>query len=329
MNDKSSHYDLLKFFATILVVVAHSSRMYTGVGVIKPANASFLLGHITQYIYSFHMPMFIAVSGMVYGLCIDDLNKYKNSIKFIKNKVIRLLVPYLFFGFFYVAPIMTGFRFTDLSYLRYCMHDIVFVKDARHLWYVIVLFEIYIISMLFKPAIQGGTIKNSIVIATILLSIALVSFKFPILFQISNLGYYLIFFYFGVLYNRYYEKANGVIKNYICIIICLALTALVFQYSHVVIKIIKAITGSLAFIGITSYVNSSFLNVKIVNHLNKDGFGIYLFHPMIIYVLFYYFGDMDISPIILCLTIAIASYVLSAILTDAMRKFKLNILIGE
>lgn len=104
--DKSNHYDAIKFVATFLVVLAHASRMYTGTGVVIPYNASNGLDHLTNIIYSFHMPLYMSVSGMVYALCIHDYQKYQDTARFLKNKAIRLLIPYLFFGICFLVFVM-------------------------------------------------------------------------------------------------------------------------------------------------------------------------------------------------------------------------------
>ena len=78
--------------------------MYTGTGVVIPYNASDGLNHLTNIIYSFHMPLYMSVSGMVYALCIHDYQKYQDTARFLKNKAVRLLIPYVFFGICYVNP---------------------------------------------------------------------------------------------------------------------------------------------------------------------------------------------------------------------------------
>lgn len=329
MMKKAAHFDLLKIFATILVVIAHSSRMYTGLGVVSPANPSMILNCLTKLIYSFHMPLFIAISGMVYGLCIDDFEKYKDTFKFIKNKAVRLLIPFFFFGFFYVAPIMILCKFTDYSYLKYCVDGIVLVRNSRHLWYLFVLFEIFVISIFVKPIIQKKTKLINGLFVVALLVISIFSHVLPGIFQISNFGYYLLFFYLGYYFNKYYDKVIEVIRKPICIVIMLAITVATFNITFVMIKILKAITGSLFFVGITSHVNESFLTKKFVIMMNKDGFGIYLFHPMIIYVLYYFWGDKNVNPIVLCFGIAIVAYFLSVVFTEVFRKAHLGVAIGE
>ena len=107
--------------------------MYTGTGVVIPYNASDGLNHLTNIIYSFHMPLYMSVSGMVYALCIHDYQKYQDTAQFLKNKAVRLLIPYLFFGICYVAPVMCLLGFTDQSYLHYCWDGIVLAHNNRHL----------------------------------------------------------------------------------------------------------------------------------------------------------------------------------------------------
>ena len=117
-NNRLEYIDIAKGIGILLVVFGHSS----------------LVLHIENiWIHSFHMPLFIAISGMVYGFCIENLGKYNNSFKFIKNKVVRLLIPFIFFGFFYVAPVMVLCGFTESSYFSYCVNGIILVKNSK-LW---------------------------------------------------------------------------------------------------------------------------------------------------------------------------------------------------
>lgn len=61
----------------------------------------------------------------------------------------------------------------------------------------------------------------------------------------------------------------------------------------------------------------------------KNGFGIYLFHPMIIYVLYVWLGQRDIQPWVLCIGITAAAYLASDYLTRLLRRCRLGVLIGE
>ena len=168
-----------------------------------------------------------------------------------------------------------------------------------------------------------------IAIMFLLLLMAMFSYRLSSIFQISNLGYYLIYFYSGYFFNRYYESIIKYIRNPICIIAMLVITVVAVNCSQIVIKMLKALTGSLLFIGITSYIDKSFMTKKDVALMSRDGFGIYLFHPMIIYVLYYYLGNMNVNPFVLCFGITIVSYLLSAVFSEILRKLHMGFAMGE
>ena len=134
LNKKSVIYDFSKIIVTLIVVLGHITRMYTGKSVLIPKYNSYIFEKLTSIIYSFHMPLFMILSGAVYYFCIFDLYKYKNKSDFIKNKFKRILIPYFVFGFFYVAPIMILFNFSNLSYIEYISRGIIIPLQSRHLW---------------------------------------------------------------------------------------------------------------------------------------------------------------------------------------------------
>ena len=70
-------------------------------------------------------------------------------------------------------------------------------------------------------------------------------------------------------------------------------------------------------------------NLQIIRILSKDSYGIYLFHPMIIYVLFFHLKDYSISPFGVTLIVFTVSFLFSYLLTQVIRKLRLQIIIGE
>ena len=207
----SQRYDLIKVFTTVLVVFGHASRMYTGAGVITPANPSKFLDLCTAIIYAFHMPLYICVSGMVYGFCIDELGKYRDVKKFVLTKTKRLLIPYLFWGIFYVAPIMVIFGFTKQSYLQYAI-NLIIGKDSRHLWFILCLFLIFIVCAIYREICRIFSFnENWIVILLIGLFCNRMANHIPNILCINSLFQYFIWFYLGVLINRYSNRYLNVL----------------------------------------------------------------------------------------------------------------------
>lgn len=77
MNKRLDYIDSLKGFAIMLMVLCHSG----------------LHNSATQWIYSFHMPLFFIVSGFLFS----EPNS-RNFLQYLRKKVKQLLVPFLIFS---------------------------------------------------------------------------------------------------------------------------------------------------------------------------------------------------------------------------------------
>lgn len=150
----------------------------------------------------FHMPLFIFVSGCVYGICIDK-GKYKNGFRFLVNKARRLLIPYYLCGLLIVSPLMVGLGFAHSSYPHYALKSIILAQDGRHLWFIFTLFMLFVIAMIIRSVILRYDGITSMVIS---IAGALLFFVSPYVgytLQLANICKYFIFFMAGVYVNHY------------------------------------------------------------------------------------------------------------------------------
>ncbi len=322
-NNIGKRYDMIKVFATFLVVTAHASRMYTGNGVVTPAVGSLWLAGLTDFIYSFHMPLFICVSGAVYSMCVIDLGKYKNTLKFLTNKAKRLLIPYIVFGLLYVAPVMWKFGFVQGGFLSYCLNGIILAQNNRHLWYVLSLFIIFAFCALINKLPKKA---NCFLTLAILIAVSFVSNRFPLMFSISSAVKYAHYFAAGYIMNKYKEEITAICKNPFMLLL-LAVGFALSYYKDV--EIVKAYSMILIVFGLSDIIPDTVCNNKVFASLKRNSFGIYLFHPMIIYVMFYYLGNIQTNAYLLCFSIAAAAFAVSYVLTEIVRKAHLGIIIGE
>ncbi len=331
-REKVEQYEIIKIITTILVVFGHVTRMYTPDGIVHPLNKSIVLDYITSFIYSFHMPLFVAVSGSIYYFVKMRLNKYSNNSQFIINKAQRLLIPYVVFGILYVAPIMILCNFTESSYLNYIIEGIILSLNPRHLWYIFMLFNVFMAFQFLNKYIT----KYPKLFMFIFILFNIASYKLPVYFQLNTTFRYLIYFYIGYLFeknkndfklnpkkititsflfllvaNYLLKVSNGVIPYIILNMIC-AFLGIIFMYTSVQLLNIKFI-----------------MNLKLYKIIKENSFGIYLFHPMIIYVLFYWLGDKDINPFLLSFIIFVITMIISDSFTRIIRRLRLNVLIGE
>lgn len=334
MNRKSNPsmvYDISKVIAVVLVVVAHSTRMYTSYGAFSTANPSPLLALLTEYIYAFHMPLFIFISGAVYGLCIQR-GKYDMMLPFVATKLKRLLIPYIAFGVFYVAPVMCALDVTSLSFFKYCYYGIIMSMDSRHLWFLLALFNIFVFAAVVRKLLLGSH-KARLVVLLLSGIICVLAGYMPGKYQIGTACRYQLYFMVGACAHFYYEKMAVVAQKtrYFWVLLP-AFLAVKFYYG---ISVFDLLIDD--FVGIWMIVmaavllgsNEKLLASKWFHFLKNYSMGIFLFHPMIIYVCYSELGQRNIPPIVLSMGVALFSILLSVLLTKIVRTLRLGFLMGE
>lgn len=79
------YIDIAKAICIILVVIGHY----------KPVSSPTYWTTLVDIIYTFHMPLFMFASGFIYKQFTPIIYTGKQYVSFIKNKIFRLIVPYL------------------------------------------------------------------------------------------------------------------------------------------------------------------------------------------------------------------------------------------
>ncbi|WP_312832217.1 acyltransferase family protein [Sedimentibacter saalensis] len=316
MEKEQKDYSSLKVFATLLVVFGHSSYIKIGsyLGNIDYSNLyinnSIVAGYINQitaYIYSFHMPLFVFISGAVYYYHNIELDKKYSFIKHIKNKFSRLLIPYFLISLFYVVPIklITGYFNID-NLPRIIKYGVFLGIDAGHLWYIFMLFVLFLIFYLVESQLNK---MNKMINLFIMFLIYWKGYEYlPNLFQISYVARYMIYFYIGYLFQANKNSILELIEGRrIMFLIGTVIYFFVlgeysrenaFMNSEVGTEIVRnLLTISLALIGIAfSYLLVTLKVIEKVNlfKVNKYCFGIYLLHDPINYLLLSVFSKINI-----------------------------------
>lgn len=326
---KTNIYNVMKIICVLLVVIGHITRMYTSSSVFLMRNSSRILEYVTKVIYTFQMPCFMLISGLVFGWCIEK-GKYKENCRFIKNKIKRLLIPYFTFGFLYVAPVMVMLKITDLNYFDFCYEGIVKALDCRHLWYLVSLFIIFITTIFVKNYYIK---KRGYLLLIINFALFFMSDFVTPMFQLQNTLAYQLYFYIGLVLNKYFDKIiNKISKNNVVFIIIFGFLLLtkVFVPENKIYTFIYAILGVLEIISIAIYLmNFDIEKYGLYKTLSKTSFGIYLLHPMIIYIIFNWAKMYTINPYIISFISFIITMSISIVLTKLIQKTKLRIIVGE
>ena len=202
-------YQTIRIIATILVVIGHCSTLAlpirSGEIWVYPGceKADAVISEIKRLIYSFHMPLFMMLSGLTFGLTFPKNGDWQWLVK--RGK--RLLFPYVTVILFALLPIrlLIGYYGENPEWGKILYADIFLTYDIGYLWYLIALFEINTIVFLCRKYILSQNLKRQIYSLTIILCVSVLSFLLKAVpFQLDRAVRYLFWFYLGIVleYHR-------------------------------------------------------------------------------------------------------------------------------
>lgn len=303
-----SNFRKIRVLGVLLVVLGHSVNVYTDFwNVFTSERSSLILLNLGKYIYSFHMPLFFFMSGGVFSYCYFEKNKNKMySVLFEKAK--KLLIPFVFIGIFYMLPIRY-FVGLDEIFKMSVLKFLIGIKTG-HLWFLWALFNIFILMFILLKYDY-----RKMILPVYILNI--ISLKIPNYFMVANTLKFFLWFYIGFIFylekKIIYEKIKNQkskINLLIKIIILLSLVTLAmikyefFLNGGALGKLIRYnLKNLIAFLLIIKYylifdIFSEKINEKSFENLDKLGFGIYLLHEPLIYLMISKINSLNWNPYI-------------------------------
>ena len=345
-----NNISLLRTFAILIVVLGHSMVVYQyNWGIYTPFVKSSFFNALKTYIDTFQMPLFIFISGYMYYYSRKECGKYNNLSKFSFDKIKRLLVPYICVAFMYVLPIriMTDYKgYYGNNTFQIIYKYIITGIDVGHLWYLLAIFEIFIVFYLFESTINKIGVPASFIIIA---CANIISFKFPNIFQISSSIHYFMFFYLGYIIRKYEKVLMSEFKGKNNIAIIVALFILQFLFLTVFFKIsntniictlfknsmylLNNISVTIFYFLLLSSISFKYKSLnsnRMIKFLDKESFAIYLFHSPLIYIILMYIANKNISPFLVVLSIFIIILSVSLGISYVIKKTQvLKFIIGS
>ena len=238
---RDSSFDIMKGIAILLVVLGHSVPDQASASGI----ASYPLYLMRTIIYSFHMPVFFFVAG--YFMHIPLKEGFK---KFIKDKSIRLMVPYFTIGLLYFPFKLVLSKFANQQIHPQDIWKIfIGINPDGELWFLYCLFFISIIIALLVKRVNLGLLIGSFIMGIFSENINI--FSMP---MISEILYFQFFYIFGLYLKKYalldYMKSTGVA---LASLVIFSVGNYVLLYGINVLKILTLITA-VSGIAITYYI---------------------------------------------------------------------------
>lgn len=282
-QNRLSYLDVAKGIAILLVVQGHTVMGWYS---IDWREGSDLLSKMTQFIYSFHMPLFIMLSGISFSLVCASNDRLMADRK-LNRQCVNLVLLYLLHSVIWWC---SKRMFSNDVNIPVTIRDLYMIplKSFQHfwLWYLYVLTGLYLIMKYIAKVKRKSLVLMLGVMASILgayiTDMDIVNEEY----LVFRVPFYFLFFYLGFIF--YPEKLDK-LKKYPLIYVGEGVIFIVLYVSkykipegcqeiNCLLKVILGVTASLAVIGMAQMINSS----KILEYLGKHTLEIYLLHPYIL-----------------------------------------------
>ena len=270
MQERYKELDLIKGIGIILVYLGHSFNL-------KELDWSIIYIYLYRTVYSFHMPLFFFISGLL-----SNTNKNINLEKFYKGKIKRLLVPYLFINLIDFIP---RTLFPQLVNSKFGGIKEVVLYGTKISWFVYTLFIIF----MFFPFLDKYILKKD---KYYLFGLVLVIINYLKIFnniKIFSLGTvveYLLYFYIGyVIRPVYNEKIKNEFSNKKISSLIISIVFLMFSYKYYHLNyfnnIAFAILGTLFVLNISLRIKENINIYKFFKFLGINSLTFYLIEGFI------------------------------------------------
>lgn len=286
--------NVIKTFMMILVILGHSMVWLNGGWVIEPAEKSVAFGAIAVYLNTIHIYVFSFISGYIFYYLKFETQKY-NNINCIVNRLKRLIIPYFTVSLFWAIPIniyFNGFDYTEI------INNYVLAVNPDQLWFLWMIFIVFVVFFLFSNFInKNHFLLNCFIIGIIyVLSMALNRY-IPNYFQIWTACRHMIFYYLGFAMRKYEWKFLYKIPRFFYVATNVIICSIYIYAKYT--RNFETIAAKIMFIGLGMLCSFSgvFMVVvilggfelnkiqsnKLYSFLQKNNFGMYLFHQQVIY----------------------------------------------
>ena len=161
-----------------------------------------LSAFIERTIYSFHMPLFMFISGFLFYL--TKISRKKRYKEILRDKARRLLLPYCFFTF---CTLLIKYAFNPLMKcpVTFSLEEFINVLTFKsnplgEMWFVSTLFMLFLYFPVYK-----WTLKNKWIVFLTLIAGVLLNVYFPKdidFLGVSKVAYFFLYFYTGILFSK-------------------------------------------------------------------------------------------------------------------------------
>lgn len=203
-TQRIEYLDIAKGVGILLVVIGHC------------INSNSLIG---KWIWTFHMPLFFIISGMLY-----DSSRYPYFSSFFRKKTKTLLLPLLIFSILIIT--LKSFIFPEsfnINSLRKTLPDVAY-------WFIFILYLSEIIYYFINKFINNTQTKSLVILSLPIISFILMKQCINLPYNISSVFICTFFYGIGNLFrytiNVKIEKSKNNYRNMFLSLILLFIPAI-------------------------------------------------------------------------------------------------------
>lgn len=302
-------YDILRVIVTFLVIIGHSTYFcimtpyggcdYTSLTIPNLSIIARLATYITRFIYLFHMPCYMALSGALYRLKNLGEGGYRSYKSLIADKAKKLLIPFIVVTFLYSVPLkyISGYYSNSNNIFKDIFVGQVLLQGNSHLWFLLTLFVIFIITYSLEKFVKA----DDRIVLFILFALSFISS----IVQINIMQYtmeYAFWFYMGYCFENIRERLNKK-RNTLVKILCLGIVVFILsvllsyfipEYSEIdvydiidrIMSYISSLTGCLVLYSVSFLMSkTSAVENNMIKIVRNNSFGLYLYSDTWNYVI--------------------------------------------
>lgn len=273
-DNRIEYIDYIKAFACFLVVLGHLIQSLQKSGIDQYRN---ITTFINWFIYLFHMPLFMCMSGFLY-----TKNKkrftWSEYRKFEIKKIINLIIPYITF---YLLSVFINMMMAKSVNTVRGVKDILnmFNNPIAPYWFLYALLSIFIVIPIMERICKD---KYTIVFSILVVMKIIGIFIHTNIYFIDSIMNYAIYFYLGCFFNKRKNINKNIINVILAILyICICIT-IYFIKDSINMYVYKLIAVVLAVIGIYVLV-SIFIKVshsRVLDTFKRYTFQVFLTHTI-------------------------------------------------
>lgn len=288
----------LRLIALIAVIIVHCSSPLLG-GYGKVPQPQWLAADFYNALTRFAVPVFVMITGALL------LGKNDEVISFLKKRLGRVVVPFLFWSLVFVAY---AYYNEDIPYtgdtwvtIKQVLHQLKY-GSSYHLWYVYMLIGLYLIIPILSKYIRNANEKETVYFLVIWLLVMLFSQPYmqrynpqvDVRYFAGYIGYLVLGYYFAnKTFNSKYISVLMVALFIITVGLITLGTLLLFKhYNGISTLMYEPLSWPVVMLSSAAFLSFRFAQLKTPAFLvqfrdfaGKYNYGIYLAHALILTLL--------------------------------------------